>query len=54
MLLLYWSCTSKAVSFNPHLNCSIMMQNALLIPSHVFSSVISMFPLENHEAYQTS
>lgn len=45
-LMSNWSCTSKAVSFNPHLNCSIMMQNALLIPSHVFSSVISMFPLE--------
>lgn len=27
-LMSNWSCTSKAVSFNPHLNCSIMMQNA--------------------------
>lgn len=27
-LMFNCSCTSKAVSFNPHLNCRIMMQNA--------------------------
>lgn len=61
-LMFNCSCTSKAVSFNPHLNCRIMMQNAcwgcIINTVACFfsrpSCCISMIRQENHQAFKTS